>query len=136
MKRNEDAGPSGEWISAIDRGGLCHINNDTFDLFLSMELTIRAYIISEYEIDGLKAKLMDNDDIMFYWSILTASWEEDVADKIHVLTMIVDLWITIEGFRWRVRGLKNSKLTTKRLCRSLRASESNCRNHVIFCCVV
>ena len=40
----EDAGPSGEWISAIDRGGLCHINNVTFDLFLSMELAIRAYI--------------------------------------------------------------------------------------------
>ena len=92
----EDAGPSGEWISAIDREGLCHINNVTFDLFLSMELTIRAYIISGYEIDGLKAKLMDNDDILFYWSMLTASWEEGVAEKI--LTMIVDLWITIRGF--------------------------------------
>ena len=77
---------------------------------------------------------MDNDDILFYWSILTASWEEDVADKI--LTMIVDCGSQSEGYRWRVRGLKNSKLTTKRLCRSLRASESNCRNHVMFCCVV
>ena len=84
---------SGEWISAIDHGGFCHINNVTFDLFLSMELT---YIISGYEIDGLKAKLMDNDDILFYWSMLTASWEEGVADKI--LTMIVDLGITIRGF--------------------------------------
>ena len=92
----EDAGPSGEWISAIDRGGLCQINNLTFDLFLSMELTIRAYIISGYEFDGFKAKLMDNNDILFNWSMLTASWEENVADKI--LTMIVDLWITIRGF--------------------------------------
>ena len=32
--------------------------------------------------------------------------------------------------------VKNSKLTTKRLCKSLRASESNCRNHVMFCSVV
>ena len=41
---------------------------------------------------------MDNDDILFYWSMLIASWEEGVADKI--LTMIVDFQRSqSEGFR-------------------------------------
>ena len=75
---------------------------------------------------------MDNDDILFYWSMLIASWEEGVADKI--LTMIVDLWITIRGFLLASAWVEEFKLTTKRLCRSLRASESNCHNHVMFCC--
>ena len=33
----EDPGPSTEWIYAIDCGGLTHINNLTFELFLTME---------------------------------------------------------------------------------------------------
>ena len=41
---DEDPGPSADWINAVDRGGLIHINNMTFELFLSMEHNIRGCV--------------------------------------------------------------------------------------------
>ena len=55
---------------------------------------------------------MDNDDILYYWSMLTASWEEGVADKI--LTMIVDLWITFRGFSLESAWVEEFKAHNKK----------------------
>ena len=37
---------SQDWINAIDRGGLIHINNDTYELFLAMEKELRNHLKS------------------------------------------------------------------------------------------
>ena len=34
---DEAADDSQDWMNAVDRGGLMHVNNDTYELFLSME---------------------------------------------------------------------------------------------------
>ena len=92
----EDPGPSTEWICAIDRGGLTHINNVTFELFLTMEYCIRNLVLAGSEYRDVQAQLKQNDDILFCWSVLTASWSDDIATTI--LDMIIDLWIVIRGF--------------------------------------
>ena len=86
---------SADWINAVDCGGLIHINNMTFELFLSMERNIRGCVKAGQELGDIRYRLKDNEEVMFYWSILTAERTDDVATTI--LEMIVDLWITVRG---------------------------------------
>ena len=92
MCEDEDPGPSADWINAVDHGGLIHINNMTFELFLSME---RGCVKAGQEICDIRYRLKDNEEVLFYWSILTAERTNDVATTI--LEMIVHLWITVRG---------------------------------------
>ena len=39
---------------------------------------------------------MNSADVLFYWNIVSESWEEEVAST--MLRMIVNLWITIRKF--------------------------------------
>ena len=48
------------------------------------------------ELGDIRYRLKDNEEVLFYWSILTAERTDDVATT--VLEMIVDLWITVRGF--------------------------------------
>ena len=80
---SEKNGTAEEWTNALDRGGLVHIQETTFALFSSMEDEIR---------DGLKQlvtepntikmaefikKIERNDDVQFYWCIISADFEID-----------------------------------------------------------
>ena len=69
----EDPGLSTEWIYAIYRGGLTHKNNLTFELFLTMEYSIRNHILAGSELGDVKFQMKTNDDVLFCWSVLTAS---------------------------------------------------------------
>lgn len=76
---------------------------------------------------------MANDDILFYWSMLTATWEENVAYKI--LTMIVDLWITIRGFSLASAWVEEFKAHNKKTLQ--KSNRKRLLTVVImFCCVV
>ena len=44
MCDDDDPGSSADWIRAVDRGSLIHINNMTFELFLSLEKSIRRCV--------------------------------------------------------------------------------------------
>ena len=56
----------------------------TFGVFASMELEIRWYFsrassrppLGETETE-LQVKITSNDDIKFYWSLVSAGWEEE-----------------------------------------------------------
>lgn len=37
---------SKDWLHKINRGGLIHVNNDTYELFIAMEQKLRMYITS------------------------------------------------------------------------------------------
>ena len=65
---------------------------------------------------------MDNDDVLFHWYMLTADTEDEDANTL--LHMLVDLWITIQGFsfasswlelykREKKKGLQHSKALRK-----------------------
>ena len=55
---------SSDWISAIDRGGLTKVNNDTYQLFVAMEMELRKQLAS-LEIPALskdtKQAMLQND---------------------------------------------------------------------------
>ena len=76
---------------------------------------------------------MDNDDILFYWSMLTASWEESVADKI--LTMIVDLWITIRGFSLASAWVEEFKAHNKKTLQKSKGLRKHATVIIMLCFV-
>ena len=115
----EDPGPSTEWICAIDRGGLTHINNLTFELFLTMEYCIRNHVLAGSEYRDVQAQLKQNDDILFCWSVLTASWRDGIATTI--LDMIIDLWIVIRGFSMASAWVEHYKVTQKKTTQKSKA---------------
>ena len=44
MIDNNAEGPAQDWIKTIDRGGLVHISDKAFRLFVSIELNVRRYL--------------------------------------------------------------------------------------------
>ena len=115
----EDPGPSTEWIYAIYRGGLTPKNNLTFELFLTMEYSIRNHILAGSELGDVKVQMKTNDDVLFCWSVLTASWSDEVTTTI--LEMIIDLWIVIRGFSMASALVERYKVTQKKTTQKSKA---------------
>ena len=86
-KLDEDEGTE-EWINRIDRGGLWHVNNDLYSLFVSMEheaeqaFKLTSTIPKENIKKKLKQQIYENGDVQFKWSLLSSEKESHVADVI------------------------------------------------------
>ena len=93
---------SEDWIELIDRGGLTHINDIAFQAFLAMEIELRKHLDSQCAPPNFKTditkKVLENEDVAFYWSILSADWEEQ--DSQALLELMVNMFITIRGFSY------------------------------------
>ena len=106
---DEEASPqqqqpsSSDWIDLVDRGGLLHVNTETFMLFTAIEGVVRSH----YRVDNLKAvtdgkrhelsqKISASEDVQFQWCMIAVDMSEDVAQTL--LNMIIDMWVTIRGF--------------------------------------
>ena len=92
---------SEEWVRSIDCGGLKHVSDMTYMLFMSMEQEVRkhpqiATTSQNPQRETIEKQIKKNNDVLFYWCIVSAEWEEDTAPTL--LDMIVKLWITIRGF--------------------------------------
>ena len=89
---------SHEWILKLDRGGLTHITNVCYQLFVAMELHIRRHLQPNKSVNFLEvqASILSNKDVLFYWSIVGSDWEEE--ESAALLPMVVNLWVTMRGF--------------------------------------
>ena len=92
-----------EWTNAIDRGGLWHVNDDTYSILYLMEEVIRKYLTasSAKTLDAeTKATILNaiitNEDILFQWGLLSAIIDESVSSV--VLKQIAELYVTVRGF--------------------------------------
>ena len=59
----------------------------------------------------MKRHIKNNEDVLFYWCIVSAEWEDDTASTL--LDMIVTLWITIRSFSGANGWLKRCKQMNK-----------------------
>eukprot|EP00731_Ephydatia_muelleri_P029628 Em0021g151a len=123
MCDDDDPGSSADWIRAVDRGSLIHINNMTFELFLSMEQSIRRCVKAGQELGDARSQLKEDENVLFYWSILTANRSDDVATTI--LEMVVDLWITVQGFSLAGAWVEEYKITQKKTTQKCKALRKN-----------
>ena len=94
-----EGGTADDWIKTIERSGLTHVNEMTFQVFLAMEIELRKHlIIKQRSINLEKAcgHVMESGDVQLYWSVVSADWEEDESKTL--LRLVVELFITIRGF--------------------------------------
>ena len=109
---------SNEWTKTVDRGGLKHVTNMTYSMFASIETELRRYLrehnneLNEVNILGVKTKVMENDDVLFYWSMVSASWDEEVASE--MLTLLIAEYVKIRGHSTASAWLEQYKRDSKK----------------------
>lgn len=119
LTEDEEESPyeSKDWEKVVDRGGLIHVNHNVFMLVTSMELQLLKQFrrIECGEDVNLRQSaiplILADNDVQFYWSIISASWEQEVHKAL--LSMIADLWITICGFAYANGWVERHKRETK-----------------------
>ena len=95
----DEAGAAEEWTNLLDRGGLCHVRDTTFQLMCSLEREFRTQL---HTLDSTTAamkdtiikKLVSSNDTHFYWCIATAEFDKSDAEVENcLLHMIVELFL-------------------------------------------
>ena len=91
-----------EWIAAIDRGGLFHINDSAYHLFRAIEEKTRQILPRHLanplnSRDALLEEIKGNEDVLFYWSMLSIDIHSP-EDADELLKSVIQLWVTIRGY--------------------------------------
>ena len=101
---SEDPEPtaSHHWIANIDRGGLCHVKDVTYMVFVTMEENLRHHLkvsnVTEMNSDfreKVVTELVKNDDVSFYWCMLAL--DLDAEKESVLLKLLVEHWVTVRG---------------------------------------
>ena len=92
---------SNEWINLIDQGGLVHVTDACYQLFLAIEHATRQELqiskVGSMDDDFrtyLENTLSTDDNILFNWTMITG----DETEREDVLLALIKLWITTRGF--------------------------------------
>lgn len=108
------------WVNNIDRGGLWHISDITYDLFYAIEEVVRnVYTIDSAmnlpSKDDLIKDIITNDEVLFQWCLVTSSTEGSADEQLaSLLKMIIDLYVTIRGFAFASSCLELYKQAKKK----------------------
>ena len=90
---------SNDWMRAVDRGGLKHATNMTFAMLASAEAELRKHIhehtANELNLTVAKEKILCNDDVQFYWEMVSVDWKEEVTTVL--LELVSDEYLKIRG---------------------------------------
>jgi hypothetical protein len=90
---------SEDWIMKVDRGGLIHVDDSTYKMFLAMEMEVRKHLTVKNFRIGIKEKqleeILKNEDVIFNWSNLVVNWGEESEE---LLKLIAGHWLTIRGY--------------------------------------
>ena len=121
---------SSSWLSVVDRGGLLHISDDLYRVFVAMELEIRRHLRLEKASEmvssvagKLVTHLLVNEDVQFYWCIVCCEIPEEIARE--VLKSIAELWTTIRGFSFAKSYMEIYKQTTTKSLQRSKALRKN-----------
>ena len=84
----------------IDRGGLCHVKDETYQLFCAMEMLVHLHLtvqrtgkLTPGSRPELEKEVLEDEEVLFAWSI--ASVELNDKTSTILLKVIVELWLTI-----------------------------------------
>jgi hypothetical protein len=105
-----------DWTNLIDRGGLWHVNDLTYDFFYAMEQEIQCHfqpVDITKEMSNVISKVLENENVLFYWYLLTSDIKEDDATKL--LNMIVELFVNTRGFAFASSCVEQYKQSTHKL---------------------
>ena len=106
---------SQDWIQLIDRGGLCHVNNDVYELFLVMEKELHKRISFDKLTDmtpELRKELKECDSVQFIWYLISADWDDNSSS--HILDSMIAEWVKIRGFSLAGAWVEQYKAANKK----------------------
>ena len=97
----------------------------TYHFFHAVEMNVRRHFsktsaptLSAGSKAALVESIVSEEDVLFYWSIISAKWEE--KEEQILLWMLIEMWVTVRGFSFAKSMLEMYKQAQKRLCRSQR----------------
>jgi len=118
---HEECGNEEEWIKLMDRGGLWYLKETTYSLFVSIEEETRESLkMLLHPTSKCKEKVIktitNNKNVLFYWLIATADFDID-DHEVHdiLLTMIMELYVTMRGYSYTSSWMEKFKQSTKKL---------------------
>lgn len=91
---------SQDWITALNRGGLINVTSEMYMVICAMKIELRPHLqkdlshISHFR-HSIVESIMVNEDVLFFWSILSAPWEVETEIEQELLRMVADLWMTV-----------------------------------------
>lgn len=107
-----------EWISSVDRGGLFHVSDCTFKFFEAIELKTQKILpdflarnSTSNKNDIVHALLTDETVQQYWWTICIDGCEEDAEE---LMTLIIDMWVTMRGFTITSMWMEEYKRATSK----------------------
>ncbi len=126
-----------EWLDLVNRGGLFPLNDETFQLFIHVELCVRTFLpqhLVKTDSDketfkrNVHEKILRNEDVQFHWTLISQYIELPENAEV-LLNEIIQLWVTVRVFsiagHW-IEVYKNKEKTNTKKSKSLTLSFLNC----------
>ncbi len=114
-----DESESARWTQAINRGGLVTIDDIMYQFLVSMEMEFRSHFtvtnattIDESMKDLAFQGIMQSEDVLFYWAIISVNW--DLTEANELLQIIVKHYITVRGFSFASAFMEKYKQQMKK----------------------
>ena len=113
-------GTAEEWTNLVDRGGLLHIRETTFQVFLALEDGVRRFLAADLSGHGMRREkvidfVLENEDVAFSWSVASAAFDNE-DEKVHknLLRMLAKLFITMRGHAYASGWIEQYKQAQKK----------------------
>ena len=119
QSQEDDVADFDQWMETVNRGGLVFVDDRLFNLLISLELEIRNTFDSsnlqcanESLKDVVLQRVVANEDISFYWSLIAADWEEHESQELFMF--IVRHYVTVCGFSFCSAFMEKYKQRAKK----------------------
>ena len=123
--------PSSKWIKLVDRGGLYHVQDIVYDLFVTIEYFVdnRLSEILRQKGKGIEcvrknqlAWVVDEEEVQSLWNqVDSSSIVEDETARQNLLLEIVHLWVTTRGYSKTHKLKEEYKIKQKQVVKGKRS---------------
>ena len=106
---------SQDWLNEIDRGGLIHVKNDVYELFMEIEKELRNHLRSNSPpsfTEQMKESISQAANVQFLWYLTSGDWEESSANAF--LGMVIDEYLTMRGHSYASAWVEHYKAEHKK----------------------
>ena len=112
---------SREWTVLVDRGGLYHVNDMVYYLFVALELITDRELTDIFQSRGrgiekvTKDKLSwlcNNEEVQFIWSMISPSTIEEESVRQDLLREVAFMWVTTRGHS-KAKQIKEERKKSK-----------------------
>ena len=87
-----------------------------FKMLQCMEVEFWHHLDKENIKDSAISGICKNEDVLFYWELLSGMCETEERD--YLLKLIAELWIVIRGFAYASGWMEEHKQVNKKLCKN------------------